>query len=239
MFESLVIDRSAYSQRTFDSWTCSWRSLLLRRYTLHRAMEDVTIPPVAEQMISLLLGGEQTAEVETDGHWRSGRLGPGAISMTAPNRPTRIRWHALSPAPLDVLQLHLPAGTTARIVEELWDCDPAHMRFPDTLTTPDPVLRQTMLGLLRAAKAGAPDLYAESAAEFITVHTLLGHGNVSELRVYGGEDARIRRARTYLRENLARPLSLAGVAAEVGMSRYHFLRTFRQQTGQTPHRYLT
>jgi AraC-like DNA-binding protein len=33
-------------------------------------------------------------------------------------------------------------------------------------------------------------------------------------------------------------LDLAGLAAEVGMSRYHYLRTFRRVTGTTPHRHL-
>ena len=239
MFQSLAIDHSGYSQLTFNSWECGWHSLLLRRFTLHRAIEDVTILPVAEQLISLFLGGEKTADIEIEGRWRPEHLDPGTVSIVAPDRPTRMRWYARSPDPLDVLQLHLPVGTTTRIVEELWDRDPARLRIPDVPATPDPVLRQTMMGLLRAARSSTPDLYAESAAEFITVHTLLGHGTAPELPVHGGEDARIRRARAYLRENLAQPLSLAGIAAEIGMSRYHFLRVFRQATGQTPHRYLT
>ncbi len=36
----------------------------------------------------------------------------------------------------------------------------------------------------------------------------------------------------------AEPLDLAGLAAAVGMSRYHYLRTFRRVTGTTPHRHL-
>jgi AraC family transcriptional regulator len=34
------------------------------------------------------------------------------------------------------------------------------------------------------------------------------------------------------------PVSLAEVAREVGFSRFHLLRVFREETGETPHRYL-
>lgn len=36
----------------------------------------------------------------------------------------------------------------------------------------------------------------------------------------------------------AAPLSLAALARDAGMSRYHFLRQFRQAIGMTPHQYL-
>jgi AraC family transcriptional regulator len=80
--------------------------------------------------------------------WRTAEVRTGAISLTAPGRPTRIRWRATSPAPLDHLSVHLPAGTTARVVEELWGG--ASVAFPDGLARQDPVLRHTLLGLLRA-----------------------------------------------------------------------------------------
>lgn len=239
MFDVLSRDHRAWATRTLSSWDHGWRAALLGRYRQHAEVEDVTIPPAGQQMICLLLQGEKLAEVFDGSSWRSARVTAGAISMTSPHRATRIRWRSLSDRPLDHLSLHLPSGTTARIVEELWDRDPDHVRFPDALAKPDPLLQQAMAGLLRAVDAGAPNLYAESAAEFITVHALINHGSMTSPRSYSREDDRIRRARKFLRDNLDFPISLAAVADEVRLSRYHFLRTFRQQTGETPHRYLT
>lgn len=231
---------SAWATLRFDSWSRGWRSVLLSRWHQHPDVDDVTIPAVAEQMICVLLGGHKRAEVADGASWqRSAAVTPGAISMTAPRRSTRIRWRSLTDDPLDHLSLHLPAGTTERIVEELWDRDPVHFPFPDILAQPDPQLRQTMMTLLAAASAGVPDLYAESAAEFITVHALTCHSSLSPLRAYSHEDARVLRAMAYMRENLHLPLTLASIADEVSLSRYHFLRVFSQQTGETPHRYLT
>jgi AraC-like DNA-binding protein len=41
-----------------------------------------------------------------------------------------------------------------------------------------------------------------------------------------------------IEEMLTEPLSIATLAKEVGMSRYHFLRTFQRTIGETPYRYV-
>lgn len=239
MFQSLSHDHTSYADLTFDSWEHGWRSLLLRRFTGHLHVEEAVFPPVAEPLIVLLTQGVKDMESSADGRWQSARFTPGQITLTAPNRPARLRWRTASAEPHQTLHLHIPAATTSRLVEELWDRDPRQVRMPDTLATTDPVLEQTMLGLLRAAEAGVPDLYAESAAEFVMLHALIRHGGLPSPRVPGGSDERVRRARSFLRDNIPRPLSLDEIAAEAGMSRYHFLRVFQNQTGETPHRYLT
>lgn len=239
MFQTLALDQTAYSDRTFCSWERGWRSLLLLRSTCPLKEEDAFVPPLPEQTFFLQLRGESTVESRNDGRWKSAHVIPGLIAMTAPLHSAHLRWRALSTEPLERLELHLPAGTTARLGEELWDRDPTRVQFPDALATTDPLLRQTMIGLLDAALGGAPDLYAATAAEFIAVHALVRHGKLPPLRPLRGDDERIRRGRSYLRENFHRPVSLAEVASEVGMSRYHFLRVFQRQTGETPHRYLT
>lgn len=243
MFRCLDLDQRSYADRTFCSWERGWRSLLLRRLTLHAEVEEAIIPPLAEQVIVLVTRGAALMESGGGDRWRSGNYLPGVVALTAPRRPVLLRWRPMSPdepeATGEILQLHLPADTASRVVEELWDRDPAQVQLPDALATDDPVLEQTMLGLLEAAEAGVPDLYAEMAVEFIAVHTLVRHGALPPTGHVRGGDVRVRRAQRFLRENLHRPLSLAEIAAEAGMSRYHFLRAFRQQTGETPHRYLT
>jgi AraC-like DNA-binding protein len=41
-----------------------------------------------------------------------------------------------------------------------------------------------------------------------------------------------------MERSLARPLALATLAERAGVSPFHFLRTFEQVTGVTPHQYL-
>ncbi len=47
------------------------------------------------------------------------------------------------------------------------------------------------------------------------------------------------RARDLLSQDLDRKLTLEDVALSVGLSRFHFLRTFKRETGLSPHLYRT
>lgn len=53
------------------------------------------------------------------------------------------------------------------------------------------------------------------------------------------EHAAVRRARTHLRERWDEPVSLAQLSEVAGLSRFELVRRFREQSGVTPHAYLT
>jgi AraC family transcriptional regulator len=106
----------------------------------------------------------------------------------------------------------------------------------------DPVVAQAVTTLLRAARAGAPDLYAESLVQWLAVHLLSSHGRRAEawtLRDRGGiPDRRLERVVNFMREHFAEPLKLDRLAQEAGVSKFHFARRFREETGTTPHSFL-
>jgi AraC-like DNA-binding protein len=67
----------------------------------------------------------------------------------------------------------------------------------------------------------------------------LANGLTSESRrVSAQTEARISKVLRAMEDRLSEPLSLEDLAAETGLSRYHFLRVFRSLTGLTPHQYL-
>jgi transcriptional regulator GlxA family with amidase domain len=49
----------------------------------------------------------------------------------------------------------------------------------------------------------------------------------------------LRRARDVADRNFAEPVDLAGLAAAAGVSKYHFLRCFAVEFGETPMQYVT
>jgi AraC family transcriptional regulator len=57
-------------------------------------------------------------------------------------------------------------------------------------------------------------------------------------RVSGLSKWRLRRATEYMAANLSEPISLADIAAAVGLSRMHFAAQFRVATGLRPHEFL-
>lgn len=58
-------------------------------------------------------------------------------------------------------------------------------------------------------------------------------------RVWRGCDRPIRHAMEFLAENLEQKTSLEMVARSAGLSRYHFLRVFKRETGLSPHLFRT
>src|SRR5262245_34023170 len=48
----------------------------------------------------------------------------------------------------------------------------------------------------------------------------------------------LRRALAFMNDNLGEPLSLQAVASAAGLSRFHFARMFRVETGHSPMEYL-
>ena len=236
-FDALELDQTAHSRRMFCSWEdAGWRSLLLRRFDDDPVAEDVEVPPSDDQQLVLLMSGRIAIESGADGRWRGARYAPGSIGLTAPNRLTRLRWRSTSPEPISRLHIHLPGRVLRRVAEEV--C-PREAPKADSLALTDPVLTQMMLALANAAAAGAPDLYAETAAEFLAVHILVHHTGRFLPPSPRHEDVRIRRVLDFMRDNLHQNLDLAEMAREAGLSTFHFLRVFKATTGRTPHRHLT
>lgn len=195
------------------------------------------LAPVDAQHLVLPTRGRKSVESYSDGRWRRPDYGPGQIGMTAPGHPTRLRWASTSDEPLETLHVYLPGEALRRTALQLWGDDQLR-EHSACLALPDPVLAHVMLGIAAAAESAAPELYAESAREFLAVQVLLRHGGRPVPSGPLREDARIARASEYMRENLRLPLTLADIASEAGLSSYHFLRLFKAATGRTPVRHL-
>lgn len=239
MFQILGIDQGDQFERTLNTWDIGWRSLLLEHLRCRRPIDELVKPPRDELTIGLVNQGRCEIEGRSRGQWRSSPYHPGRIWMSAPMRPTHVRWRTVSSTPVETLRLSVSSAAISRMVEQTWDRDPATVVLPDGVDTGDPVIRQTILGLLGAAQDGVGDFYAESARTFLITHLLVRHAGLAPPRGLERGDIRINRARTFLRQNLDLPLTLEQIAAEAGMSEYHFLRVFRAHTGETPFRYLT
>lgn len=71
-----------------------------------------------------------------------------------------------------------------------------------------------------------------------TVARLVGTNHSRPRRSKAAATRRMTAAIDFIESRLATDLSLAELSAYVGMSKYHFLRTFKQTSGMTPHQYI-
>lgn len=229
-------DMDRYVRRTFCSWDdIAWRSLLVQCFDHVPAVDEMALPATADLHLVLTTEGSAEMETRTSRGWRREQWVPGRVEMSVPAQQVLRRYRAA--APLRTLQVHLPYRTVERIAEQLGGPAVDHERTAAAVATGDPVVEHTMRAL--ATARGEGDLYAESAAAFLAVHLLTRPGRRPGLGRPASEDTRMRRAVEVMRERLAEPLTLAEIAAEVSLSVYHFIRVFKETTGETPHRFLT
>jgi AraC family transcriptional regulator len=89
--------------------------------------------------------------------------------------------------------------------------------------------------------ASNSQFYAESMATALAAHLLRFYSTRKhEFKEYhdGLPLYRLKTVTDFMQSHLAENISLAAIAAELGMSQFYFCRLFKQTTGITPHQYL-
>ena len=105
----------------------------------------------------------------------------------------------------------------------------------------DPVLLALVRTTLRAAQQGAGQgLLATELGLAMSDRLRQSQGHREGVRPAAGGLPlhKIRRVVDHIEDALAEDLTLAGLAALVGLSPWHFARSFRASTGQSPHQYV-
>ncbi|NBH12433.1 AraC family transcriptional regulator [Amycolatopsis sp. SID8362] len=218
-----------YVRRTYCSWEhAGWRSLLVQRFEHVPVAEDLHLPGTADLHLVLPVSGR--AEVAAGAPWVPGRL-----QLGIPHRPAARRYRG--DASMRSVQIHIPRDTVDSVAAQLGGGAVDFDAVAASLAAGDALLEEVVRTIGFPGEAG--ELYAESAAAFLTTHLFTRHGRRRAGPAPAREDARVRAAVAVMRERLADPVTLADLAAEVHLSVYHFVRVFKAATGETPHRYLT
>ena len=96
--------------------------------------------------------------------------------------------------------------------------------------------------LLRYENSGGDGLFGAQAMQdtlmmqlLICVNRIAQAAPESRLKVY---DPKVESTLSYINENLRRELSVEALAEKVYLSKYHFMRLFKAQTGSTVHAYV-
>lgn len=223
--------------RLVCSWDAGWRSLLLRGYSGQPEAEEVTTLETPDHLIVLVTAGSCHIESHHAGRWHGASYRPGHLGMTAPEHASRLRWRSRTPHL--TLHLHLSSGTLGAVAAELRPGASTSALLPNLLSQTDPVIASTMRALERALYSGAPDLYAETAAHFLSAHLLIHHNQMPEPREYSWRDPALRQVDSFLREHLSKPVSLGQLAHVAELGTFQLLRAAKTAWGETPLRRLT
>jgi AraC family transcriptional regulator len=237
MISSIEAYRYLRATMTECSQKAGWRSLLLRAYDDPPVVEPFTTPPTKDHLIVLVTKGTSNVEGLYGGKWQKANYCPGSLGMTAPGEEVTLRWRGDTSH--STLQLHLPAESILRCNEDVVGRGAVSPRMPNALSHDDSVLQQVILGVAAKLREGAPEIYAESAAQFLTMHMLVGHAGHKIKQARTRDGARMQRVCDYMHAHLAEEISLQDLAKVAYLSRFHLIRMFKQTYGTTPYQRLT
>ncbi|MBR1228743.1 MULTISPECIES: AraC family transcriptional regulator [unclassified Bradyrhizobium] len=202
----------------------------------HNALHDV-VEPMADHVIMTYPTGLQQLERRSGRSVAIGTARSGVVTIIPAG--SSARWDI--PGPVNVVQLYLPPTTLQRVAGE------ADMAAPGDLLerTGHPDLTASRL-LLSAAdmiggSAALDALLRHQLTDLLATHLLAAHiGSPIALQptIGGLAPTALRRAIERLRSDSDADVSLAALASDAGLSRFHFCRAFKESTGLSPHAWL-
>ncbi|WP_372088729.1 AraC family transcriptional regulator [Tistrella mobilis] len=226
------------------SSTLGWTSLLVDQLEGTGQCEAFDTHPTPDLTLVVAISGSHELEVSRKGRWHRALYQTGASGLTPPNDVVRLRWKSDRDHTFQTAHIYLPASVLLSTAEEYRRAGRSCPDHPcSELIFADPAIAAVSVELIRALHAGAPALYAEQVAYWLAGQLMFRHAKqigMNDLRGPGPlTDRRLARAVEFMSANLDRPVSLAQVASEAGISVHHFSRLFSQRTGMTPAGLLT
>lgn len=111
-------------------------------------------------------------------------------------------------------------------------------QIADTLLD-DPLLRQHILNLAVQIESNSEDkLQLENQLFQLAERISQLKGEILPQRKSKKSDSLLLKAQSFIHENIGSDISLDVISNQANLSKYHFLRMFRQQFGITPHQYI-
>lgn len=202
----------------------------------HEPLHDV-VEPMSHHVIMAYNGSIQRMERRSGRSVSIGTFRPGVVIIIPEGSSSR--WDI--PKPVDVVQLYLPHTTLQRVADEADTATPTDLL--ERTAHPDPITSRLLLSAADAVEGnGALDtLFRHQLTDLLATRLLSAHtGSPTTFQpTMGGLSPKVLlRAIERLRSDSDADVSLAALASDAGLSRFHFCRAFKESTGLSPHAWL-
>lgn len=202
----------------------------------HEPLHDV-VEPMTHHVIMAYNGSMQRMERRSGKSVAIGTFRPGVVIIIPEGSSSR--WDI--PKPVDVVQLYLPHTSLERVAREADTARPVDL--VERTAHPDPITSRLLLSAADAVEGnGALDaLFRHQLIDLLATRMLAAHsGAPTAFRPTAGglSPKALLRAIERLRSDDVADVSLAALASEAGLSRFHFCRAFKESTGLSPHAWL-
>ncbi|RZN11137.1 AraC family transcriptional regulator [Bradyrhizobium genosp. SA-3] len=145
------------------------------------------------------------------------------------------------PRPVDVVQLYLPPAMLQRVADDAETATPTDLLVRTAY--PDPITSRLLLSAADVLEGNGPldTLFRQQMTELLATRVLAAHTGspIAFQPTMGGLSPKVLlRAIGRLRSDSDADVSLAALASDAGLSRFHFCRAFKESTGLSPHAWL-
>jgi AraC family transcriptional regulator len=214
-----------------------WAGVQLRSYR-YKGL-DVPLPPVEDYLLVAYQRGTTAMHRRFGGRWHHENLTPGDTSLLTRAEQSYWQWRD----PIEVVHIYLSPLLLPTVCAEAFDRDVGNVELRDILRTGDAMLYQAVNSIAREvhARGVGGRLYVEALASQICVQLLRNYINITFVSPRLSGALSLRQAalvHDYIEQHLSDSISLAELAAVVGLSQVHFIRLFRERFACPPHAYL-
>lgn len=205
-------------------------------YWKHDALHDV-VRPMVDHVVMTYPAGSQRLERRTGKVASIGTARSGVVTIIPAGSTSRWDIHQS----MHVVQLYLPHATLARVAGEADTAAPGDLL--ERTGHPDPITSRLLLSaadVLEGSQA-LDALFRQQLTDLLATRLLSAHAGVPatvQATVGGLAPTALRRAIERLRSDSDADVSLAALATDAGLSRFHFCRAFKESTGLSPHAWL-
>jgi AraC family transcriptional regulator len=229
-------------QRLVAGWGEAWRDIKASIFVFPSSGAMSNIPSVSEPVLLWVRSGEaEVQERETNGPWITSRVKKGAFFLTTAGLPYDCHWKTLTPEPLECMLVSVGLPLLERALEEVFGAETIHAQLRDVSGFTDAVLNALLVqlhGELRRRQASP--LFVQGLAQAIAVHLARTYA-VTVNPLQSGSPSlpgyKLRRIAEWMAEHVAEDFNLARLAAQAGLSKFHFHRLFKRAVGVSPARY--
>jgi AraC family transcriptional regulator len=214
----------------------TWQGVRLSHWRVRRGqMLEVTF---SAHHINIPLSGTLLASRQTaTGRHETVLRKPGTLCLIPAGMPISARWDD----EVECVSVGIDPALISRAASDFFV--PGQIELVGNEQIDDPLMTQIGLTLLAEAESSEPagQLYVDALVQTLALHLVRHYSTAENLRgpFNGGLSGhRLRRAKEFIDENLEQDLSLDEIADAVGLSPFHFSRSFKRTTGMTPQQFL-
>jgi len=215
-----------------------WDGVSVRGYKYARS--DVDVPAMRDYMIVAYHRGDTEMSREMEGRWTHHSLRPGDVSLLT--RAAQSHW--VWPRDIEVVHVYLTEEELAATCRQMYEREVDEIELHDVLKADDPAIYRAAIQIAsEAARGGVGSrLIVDSLACQLSVQILRRHAHVrfrKESRTGCLSHHQMRVLNELIRTEMGSDLTLQQLADAIGLSRFHFARTFKDTTGTSAHEYVT